>query len=47
MLSISLISTAPSLAKMRLHLLETGQSPIGKEGSVMWLVDGIGIEDAQ
>ncbi|KAN0078144.1 hypothetical protein V8E55_010201 [Tylopilus felleus] len=41
------IDKAPSLAEMRLNLLEVGGSPSGKEGSVTWLIEGIGIEDAQ
>ncbi|KAI0262653.1 hypothetical protein BGY98DRAFT_1104109 [Russula aff. rugulosa BPL654] len=38
---------APTLAEMRLNLLNFKVSTSGTQGSVTWLIEGISIEDAQ
>ncbi|KAI0277496.1 hypothetical protein BGY98DRAFT_1097361 [Russula aff. rugulosa BPL654] len=38
---------APTLAEMRLNLLNSKVSTSGIQGSVTWLIEGISIEDAQ
>ena len=38
---------APTLAEMRLNLLDAKMSTSGIQGSVTWLIEGISIEDAQ
>jgi hypothetical protein len=38
---------APTLAEMRLNLLDAKVSTSGIQGSVSWLIEGISIEDAQ
>ncbi|KAM6493319.1 hypothetical protein JOM56_011453, partial [Amanita muscaria] len=39
--------TAPTLAEIRLNLVESGMTSLRTNGSVNWLVDGISIENAQ
>jgi hypothetical protein len=39
--------TAPTLAEIRLNLVESGMTSSRTNGSVNWLVDGISIENAQ
>jgi hypothetical protein len=38
---------APTLAKMRLNLLDAKVPTSGTQGSVIWLIEGISIENAQ
>jgi hypothetical protein len=38
---------APTLAEIRLNLLDDKMSTSGIQGSVTWLIEGISIEDAQ
>jgi hypothetical protein len=38
---------APTLAEMRLNLLDAKMPTSGIQGSVTWLIEGISIEDAQ
>jgi len=38
---------APTLAEMRLNLLDARTPTFGIQGSVTWLIEGISIEDAQ
>ena len=40
-------SIAPTLAEMRLNLLDAKTSTSGIQGSVTWLIEGISIEDSQ
>lgn len=44
---LSIFSIAPTLAEIRLDLLEAKKSTSGLQGSVTWLINGISIEDAQ
>jgi hypothetical protein len=38
---------APTLAEIRLNLLDAKTSTSGIQGSVTWLIEGFSIEDAQ